>query len=492
MSSLNAFSPRQPVTQVGPAPQPAAAPSAPLTVIEEAPQAAPAPALSPDQFQAATPPAGSTIAPVSFDLVSNLQEHTVRKGETLSSISQRYLGTPNRYMEIFDLNRKQLPNPDRLRIGMRLQVPLPEPAAPTPAQPSQPAAPELATHRVRRGESLSDIARKYLGNPNRYTEIYQLNRDQLRNPHDLNIGMTLKLPLPAAAQPPEEPSTPPPVTAPVTPSPTAPVAPAPGQSYTQHTVKRGESLSELALTYLGDSERYMEIFNANRDQLKTPDSLRLGMKLNIPTSGQPQPSQPAPTQGAAPTAPVGVDGLNARATELYQAMQRYQQYHAQRGNTQRTRTTPAQMREIAVELDKASQAFNVDPKMMLALYAHESGGINPRARSHTGAGGLGQLTSIAIRQVHHMAGMTRGSRGEAPFNQHKANFVQNSRSINQRYDIKANVWTSVAYMHYELTDRASLGRGVEKALKRYGDPHVPTYANKVNAEYNTLFGGRLF
>ncbi|PKL76688.1 MAG: hypothetical protein CVV27_08970, partial [Candidatus Melainabacteria bacterium HGW-Melainabacteria-1] len=85
-----------------------------------------------------------------------------------------------------------------------------------------------------------------------------------------------------------------------------------------------------------------------------------------------------------------------------------------------------------------------------------------------------------------------GSSAKEPYKEHKSNFVQNSRAIRERYDIKANVWTSVAYMSYELNDRARLGRGVEKALKRYGDPNVSTYANKVNAEYRTLFGGKLF
>ncbi|MGV3524877.1 MAG: LysM peptidoglycan-binding domain-containing protein [Candidatus Sericytochromatia bacterium] len=358
-------------------------------------------------------------------------------------------------------------------------------------------APQFTLHTVKRGETLGKIANQYLGNANRHPEIYQANRDDLRNPNDLRIGMTLKIPVPPSAVPstpiqlPQEPA--PPV-APAQPvAPTQPTAPAEA-SYSQYTVKRGESLSSIALDTLGDSERYMEIFQANRDVLKDPDALRLGMTLKIPQrNGAPASS---PTQGAAPAGDVGaVDatGLNARAQELFGAMQRYQQHHAALGNTNRTKTTTAQMHQIARELDSAATAFGVDPKMMLALYAHESGGINPGARSHTGAGGLGQLTSIAIRQVHFMAGMGKGAgRGSEPYNDYKSNFIQNSRAIRERYDIKANVWTSVAYMSYELNDRARLGRGVENALKRYGDPNVSTYANKVNAEYRTLFGGKLF
>ncbi len=360
----------------------------------------------------------------------------------------------------------------------------------------EPEEPQFVLHKVKRGENLGDLAKKYLGNRNLHMEIYNANRDDLMNPNDLRIGMTLKIPVPAAPAQPEKPVTP----APVKPeAPVAPTTPPEAPAYSEYTVKRGESLSSIALDTLGDSERYMEIYNANRDIMKNPDALHKGMVLKIPQkNGATPPPKPdngnstAPVNAPSETGAVDATGLTTGAQELLAAMQRYQKHHRELGNTGRTKTTPAQMREIAKELDAASKAFGVDPKMMLALYAHESGGINPSARSHTGAGGLGQMTSIAIRQVHFMAGIGKGNRGTAPYTEHKDNFIQSTRSINQRYNIKANVWSSVAYMSYELNDRARLGRGVEKALKRYGDPNVPTYANKVNAEYRTLFGGKLF
>lgn len=358
--------------------------------------------------------------------------------------------------------------------------------------------PQYITHKVKRGETLGKIAKQYLGKANLHPEIYQANRDDLRNPNDLRIGMILKIPLPAESHQVEQVDPPEPTP---TETPLQPTPPPSEPAYAQHTVKRGESLSSIALRVLGDSERYMEIYQANRDLLKNPDAIHPGMSLKIPNrdgSSSVQPTQPEPNNGLASTdassdaAAIDATGLTPGAQELLAAMQRYQQHHAARGNTNRTQTTPAQMREIARELDSASQAFGVDPKMMLALYAHESGGINPGARSHTGAGGLGQLTSIAIRQVHFMAGIGKGNRGTAPFTQYKSNFIQNNRSIRERYNIKSNVWTSVAYMSYELNDRARLGRGVENALKRYGDPSVSTYANKVNSEYKILFGGKIF
>jgi len=49
-----------------------------------------------------------------------------------------------------------------------------------------------------------------------------------------------------------------------------------------HTVASGDTLSKLAKSYLGDSSRYMEIFNANTNTLKNPDMIKVGQKLNIP------------------------------------------------------------------------------------------------------------------------------------------------------------------------------------------------------------------
>ncbi|HEY7291173.1 MAG TPA: LysM peptidoglycan-binding domain-containing protein [Vicinamibacterales bacterium] len=49
-----------------------------------------------------------------------------------------------------------------------------------------------------------------------------------------------------------------------------------------HTVASGETLSKLAKTYLGDPNRYMDIFKANGDQLTNPDQIKVGQQLKIP------------------------------------------------------------------------------------------------------------------------------------------------------------------------------------------------------------------
>ncbi len=53
---------------------------------------------------------------------------------------------------------------------------------------------EGATPVVQKGETLSSIAAKRLGSPNRYRELFQANQDQLNDVNDLKSGMTLRIP----------------------------------------------------------------------------------------------------------------------------------------------------------------------------------------------------------------------------------------------------------------------------------------------------------
>jgi nucleoid-associated protein YgaU len=49
-----------------------------------------------------------------------------------------------------------------------------------------------------------------------------------------------------------------------------------------YTVKSGDTLSAIAKRFLGGANRYMDIFNANKDQLSDPDKIKVGQKLVIP------------------------------------------------------------------------------------------------------------------------------------------------------------------------------------------------------------------
>ncbi len=150
---------------------------------------------------------------------NTVSTHTVSDGETLSSIAKSYYGDAKYWSAIVAANPKL--NPNRLKLGQVLNMParadviagtVRPPAAPEkrdaggatsrpapaarPEPPKTPPAVAPATYKVGRGDTLTSIARNVLKDGNRWREIYELNKDKLPSPDDLEEGMELKLPAP--------------------------------------------------------------------------------------------------------------------------------------------------------------------------------------------------------------------------------------------------------------------------------------------------------
>jgi len=56
----------------------------------------------------------------------------------------------------------------------------------------------------------------------------------------------------------------------------------PPELFEEYVVKYGDTLSGIALRMLGAQSKYMEIYNANRDRVASPDRLDVGKPLRIP------------------------------------------------------------------------------------------------------------------------------------------------------------------------------------------------------------------
>ena len=125
-----------------------------------------------------------------------------------------------------------------------------------------PTAPLLNRWTVGAGDTLESIARQALGSASRWRDIVALNPGV--NPRALKVGAVLKLP------------------SATTPSGLAPPA-QPASTPHTHIVTANESLSSIALQYLGSQNDWKRIYDANKGVLKRgPDSLKVGMKLVIP------------------------------------------------------------------------------------------------------------------------------------------------------------------------------------------------------------------
>ncbi|OFE14467.1 hypothetical protein BA895_10985 [Humibacillus sp. DSM 29435] len=138
--------------------------------------------------------AQATAAPTA---PQTLVRHTVRHGESLWSIAERYLGDGRQFPQIADANADVLGrNPGFLRTGTVLKIPTAQAAAPT----------VTLAHRltVEKGDTLSQIALEELGNAGRYPEIFNASRGitqpdgaHLRDPNLIYVGWALNIPQPA-------------------------------------------------------------------------------------------------------------------------------------------------------------------------------------------------------------------------------------------------------------------------------------------------------
>lgn len=209
-----------------------------------------------------------------------------------------------------------------------------------------------------------------------------------------------------------------------------------------------------------------------------------------PQSDRPEP-RPTPRPTQQPTAPrtppqhpssaraasfQNVPPMNAQAQELYRSILAYPE----------TKANAAQARQIAVEVESASRAFGVDSKVMLAIIAHESGGFDTRAESHSGAKGLGQLTGVAIQEMRRLSNdptydasypRTRSETQsysdpeisalvERPNVQ--AIFQRLGAREENRYNVRDNIWGSAFYARISL-DRAQETRsGAAQVLGENG------------------------
>lgn len=70
----------------------------------------------------------------------------------------------------------------------------------------------------------------------------------------------------------------------VSPSPSP--SPSPFAEGRIYTVQAGDTLSSLAVRFYGDATQWQRIYEANRDQLTSPEGLRVGMRIRIPPASR--------------------------------------------------------------------------------------------------------------------------------------------------------------------------------------------------------------
>jgi nucleoid-associated protein YgaU len=83
-------------------------------------------AASANHATAAQPTRGTTLGTSATGVTSATEHrmHEVASGDTLSALAKRYYGDASKYQKIFDANRDQLHDPDKIRVGQKLKIPV--------------------------------------------------------------------------------------------------------------------------------------------------------------------------------------------------------------------------------------------------------------------------------------------------------------------------------------------------------------------------------
>ena len=132
------------------------------------------------------------IAPKSKETI-----YIVRSGDTLYDIAERQYGRGELYPLILKAN-PSLGDGSKLRVGQKLSVPNRADAIRKEQQAKLPTGLDPAAvraYKVQKNDSFYTIAKDQLGAPNRWKEIYELNKKIVGgDPSRLKVGQTIYLP----------------------------------------------------------------------------------------------------------------------------------------------------------------------------------------------------------------------------------------------------------------------------------------------------------
>jgi hypothetical protein len=111
--------------------------------------------------------------------------HVVERGDSLMGLAKRYLGDERRADEIYQANRDVLAAADKLPEGVLILIPTVDFSD----------LQQGIAHVIKEGDSLAQLAARYLGDPARADAIFKFNRRLLVEPDKLPLGEQIIIPL---------------------------------------------------------------------------------------------------------------------------------------------------------------------------------------------------------------------------------------------------------------------------------------------------------
>jgi nucleoid-associated protein YgaU len=119
--------------------------------------------------------------------------HTVKEGETLYGICREHFGDTSKVQAIADYNN--LDDAASIRVGQRLRMPHDANGRSQSSSSSTKPASKSAkvTYTVKAGDSLSQIAERFMGSKGKWKKLYDMNRNVIDDPDNLKVGTVLRV-----------------------------------------------------------------------------------------------------------------------------------------------------------------------------------------------------------------------------------------------------------------------------------------------------------
>lgn len=106
--------------------------------------------------------------------------YTIQTGDTLSKIAKHFYGDAGKYPVIFEANKEVIKDPNLIYPGQMIRIPKVDGSE--------------QVYTVQPGDTLSKIAQQFYGATNKYTVIFEANRDVLKDPNVIQPGQKLRIP----------------------------------------------------------------------------------------------------------------------------------------------------------------------------------------------------------------------------------------------------------------------------------------------------------
>tara|TARA_Y100000590_G_scaffold303577_1_gene342299 strand:+ start:4168 stop:4917 length:750 start_codon:yes stop_codon:yes gene_type:complete len=123
------------------------------------------------------------VAEETFAQTGSYENYTIQRGDTLMKIAFEVYGDLYEWKKLYENNRDSINDPNILRVGQVIRIERPA------------VAPQISrngeAYKIKPGDTLGTISKDVYGSKNRWKDLYENNRELIRDPNQIYAGFYL-------------------------------------------------------------------------------------------------------------------------------------------------------------------------------------------------------------------------------------------------------------------------------------------------------------